>query len=102
MQVKNKIPKVPKVFLNTEALGASEVPSTDSGTKQNNKPQPSDFKCTDTLLPSSTHTNTEEIKKRKFGIAASVSEPLESENRENRSESQQNDEPLFVTEVIYL
>lgn len=57
--------------------------------------QPSDIKCNDKVLPSSSHTNTEE------NVAiSSVSEPLEWENAEIHSKTQQNEEPFFETEVI--
>ncbi|KAB5548956.1 hypothetical protein PHYPO_G00061630 [Pangasianodon hypophthalmus] len=98
-KVKTKIPKVLKASLVTAALCASEIPSTDRGTEQNNIHQPSDSKSTDTLLPSSSQINTEEMEKEKVVTASSVSEPLERENSEIHSESQQNEEPFFVTEV---
>lgn len=103
MQVQTKIPKVRKVSSITEALCASELPSTDSGSKELNRQQTSYSKCSDTLLLSSPCTNTEEMKKEieKENVTASnVSNPLERENAENHSESQQNDETFFVTEVI--
>lgn len=99
MQVKTKIPRVPKVSLITAALCVSEIPSTDKGTKTN-RPRPSDFKSTDTLLPSSLQTNNKDMEKKKVVTASIVSEPLERENLEIHSESQQNEEAIFVTEVI--
>ncbi|GAA6102910.1 X-ray radiation resistance-associated protein 1 isoform X1 [Tachysurus ichikawai] len=100
-KVQTKIPKVRKVSSITEALCASELPSTDSGSKELNRQQTSYSKCSDTLLLSSPCTNTEEMKKEieKENVTASnVSNPLERENAENHSESQQNDETFFVTE----
>ncbi|KAK3523944.1 hypothetical protein QTP70_016757, partial [Hemibagrus guttatus] len=97
-KVKSKIPKVLKVSLITEALSAPEHPSTDSGTERKNRSQPSDIKCTDKLLPSSSHTDTEEIEKENV-TTSSVSEPLERENADIHNESQQHEEPFFVTEA---
>ncbi|XP_053504878.1 X-ray radiation resistance-associated protein 1 isoform X3 [Ictalurus furcatus] len=100
-KVETKLPKVPKVSLLTAALCASEIPSTDRGTKQNNRLQPSDFKSTDIFLPSASQTNTEEMEKENVATGSSVSEPLEKENSELHSESQLKEE-FFVTEIIDL
>ncbi|KAG7321127.1 hypothetical protein KOW79_015542 [Hemibagrus wyckioides] len=81
-KVKTKIPKVLKVSLITEALSAPEFPSIDSGTEQQTRSQPSDIKCTEENV-----------------TISSVSEPLEWENAEIHSETQQNEEPFFETEV---
>ncbi|XP_060747687.1 X-ray radiation resistance-associated protein 1 [Tachysurus vachellii] len=100
-KVQTKIPKVRKVSSITEALCASEVPSTDSGSKELNRQQTSDSKCSDTLLLSSPCTNTDEMKKEieKENVTAfNESNPLERENAEIHSESQQNEETFFVTE----
>ncbi|KAF4077478.1 hypothetical protein AMELA_G00208680 [Ameiurus melas] len=97
-KVETKLPKVPKVSLLTAALCASEIPSTDRGTKQKNyRLQPSDFKSSDTFIPSASQTNTEEPKE-KVATASSVSEPLEKESLELQSESQPK-EDFFVTEI---
>lgn len=95
MQVETKLPKVLKVPLLT-----AETPPTDRGTKQKNRPQPSDIKSTDTLLPRSSQTYTEEMEKEKAVTASSLSTLLERENFETHSEIQQNEEKFFVTEVI--
>ncbi|XP_047661815.1 X-ray radiation resistance-associated protein 1 isoform X2 [Tachysurus fulvidraco] len=100
-KVQTKIPKERKVSSITEALCASELSSTDSGSKELNRQQTSDSMCSDTLHLSSPCTNTEGMKKeieKKNVPASNVSNPLERENAEIHSESQQNDETFFVTE----
>ncbi|TSL04232.1 X-ray radiation resistance-associated protein 1 [Bagarius yarrelli] len=101
LEVKTQIPKVLKVSLTAEALCASEIPSTDTGTKPKNRPQPSDFNCPDILLPSLSQTYTEELEMEKVKtVSCAFHEvPLERENTEISSESQQNEEQFFVTEV---
>lgn len=103
MQVKTKLPKVLKVPLLTAALCASEKP-TDSTTKQKDRPQPSDFRSTGTLLPSFSQTSTEEMDKEKVVTApSSTGNPsalLDRESFEFHSQSQQNEEQFFVTQVI--
>ncbi|XP_046723436.1 X-ray radiation resistance-associated protein 1 isoform X2 [Silurus meridionalis] len=97
-KVETKLPKLQKVSLITKPLCASEIPSTDRSIKQNKRPQP-DFKCTDMLFPSSSQTNTEDVKKEKVVTASSVSDPLEMEKIEIHSKSHQNEEMFFVTEL---
>lgn len=102
IQVKTKLPKVLKGPLLTSALCASEIPPTDKGIKQKNKPQPSDFKSPDTLLPSCSKGDGQGREKEKGVTASSVSELLERENSEIHSEirAHQCEEQFFVTEVI--
>lgn len=100
MQVKTKLPKVQNVSLPTAALCASEIPPTDRDTKQKNRLQPSDFKSTETMLPSSSQTNDIEETEENVVIASTVSELLERETSEIHIESQQNENLFFVTEVI--